>query len=205
MPPEIVIVFVLVVLLAVTMIALGVRLLNRRPLVLDSRIMLGALMLAFLPLVINGLMLAFRGDVSSQQTWPLVAPVLILPLLFWFLRRAFGRVTVFNITEESLYDALGRVLDEGGIAYDERRSQILLRGRDAVIKINVQGTMNTGTLAIVGNDTDVLAPRLLPRLRAAIAGERLSGRSVVGLVYLALGAAMLVADAGLIALLMNLR
>lgn len=173
---------------SVAMLALGVRLLSRRAMVVRSQVMLGFMALLFLPQLIRVTVLLF-SEPGHLGAWLLaLASLVIWFVVFLLLRRAFGRVTLWNVDEETVYNALDRVLNDRGIGHREHRSQILLDDHDAVVKVNIQGTVHTGTLAVEGKDSKVLAPQLFPALSAALGGTKSGRRSTVGIAYTVMGA-----------------
>lgn len=188
-------------LIGLLFVVVGLRLWNRRPVVLPPKALVGFLAVAFLPAaVFAGLgVVAAVAEGEYRLLLPIAFPVALAVVLLLFFRRILGRAIVVNVDETLLYDALESSLDRHGLTHHERRSTIEVAERDVTLEVNYQATTHSGTVSLRGDDQKELWP-VLADLRGELAGRRLAQRSRLATMYLVLGVLLVASQLSLLAL-----
>lgn len=174
---------------ALVLLGMGIRLLNRRPLFLPPKALLIYVAVAFAPMILACGGLFFREG-SAALLIPVGLFLASLAVLLLMVRKAAGMIMFFNVTEDMLYDRLGASLDDAGLNWQESRSRVEIPDRDASVKVNIQGALQSGSLLVRGEDSEPVRGAVA-QLPDHFDGERLERRSFVGIAYTVMGVLLL--------------
>ena len=100
--------------------------------------------------------------------------------------KQYGWITVHNVNEDSLYTSLIHALDQMGFECEETRSQIKLKGRNTIVKVNYHSSFATARLSIT-DQTIVDTNGLIGLLRSQLQNKLLERPSGEGLMWIAAG------------------
>lgn len=180
---------------AIWMLAIGIKIMRRRAFTVSSKVWLGLFGVMFLPALVAPIFSFSRLFQRSPLLWGVqLLPLLMLPVLFLFLRRSSGRLIVFNVTEDSLYESLCEALEKNGIGYEEKRSQIFIKGSDASIKVAIQGQMNMATLSFINPRTVSQLDKVIADFRHIVRTKILAHRPFAGIAYVMLSVLLLISQ-----------
>ncbi len=155
---------------------LGLKVLTKRAFFVGRRLILLFITIALLPFVLGPIWRTLDYELRTPSLWLALLPVPIFVTLFLFVRKTLGNVTVFNVTEDTLYDSLSEALSKNDIAYDQKRSQIVLKGVDSSVKISIQAMTSTASLAFIGPENIPNLERVLKDFRTSLLEKEFAGR-----------------------------
>ncbi len=165
----------------------GLRLLNRRPLVLTARHMGVFVLLGFLPmpiLVASGLL---GGKHSQIDLFMLVMSFFLLLLLGMVLGLLRRTLFVFNVTEDDLFEATRQVYERQGVACQEKRSRLIVPSLEGELAVQVR--FESGSIRASRPE---LLKGFAPQLRQALKDCQLREVSMVAYLLLVVGSMILV-------------
>ena len=137
------------VLLSVPIILFGLRLLNRRPFVFRQDFWVYCFFLFgifpnVIPQIIREVPVYQRDPALLFSTIAFLVTFVLLLFFAWKLLR--GSFQFHNVDKNSLRESLFEVLSNRHIPYDEKGSEIYLKGSNAVIKIQTWGLRQSASL-----------------------------------------------------------
>lgn len=124
---------IIIGLLGLILLVFGIQLLDKSARVIDARIMLFLLSLAYVPNVLfQSILPIIRGELDFIN-FIFIGMYIFIIIIF---KISFGAYTVYNITEEDLYNSIFEFLEESNILYEEVRGKIHLKEFNSQIKIS---------------------------------------------------------------------
>lgn len=196
---QLIIIFSILGVMGIAILLLGLKIITKKVFFVDSRIMFSFIVVGFLPMLINS-----TYDLIKPKTFGnnfiSVIPILLFIIMIVVFNKAFGKLTIFNVTEDILYESLIEVFSRKGITCEEKRSQIFLKEVDASIKIGINSMMNTAQISIIKPQNIQDIKGIYKDLQDIFSQKTFKGRTLIGIVYILLGILLLIMLIGLLIL-----
>ncbi|OEF98973.1 hypothetical protein BHF71_10460 [Vulcanibacillus modesticaldus] len=183
--------------IVVILLFLGLKISTKKVFFVDSKWMFSFAILGFTPMMINSIFELIKNK-SFEENWMSIITILMFLILLFVFKKSFGRLTIFNVTEDILYESLIEVFSKRGYTCEEKRSQILLKEVDATIKISINSLVNTATLNIINHHNIQDIKSVYRDLQVSLSQKIFKGRAFVGIVYILIGILLLVMLIGLL-------
>jgi len=182
---------IIIGLLALGLLILGIQISRRRVVVLSGQLMTLFLAICFLPTPIRVIFEMLEHGFDLAHDWIGFVPLFMLVLVIAIAARSFGRLTIFNIEEDVLYEALQGILSELGIQHQEKRGTILLPTMNGEIKLSTHAVFKSANLSTTSIDESNRAA-IFKGLKQRLSTVRFEKNPVVGWINILLSGFLIV-------------
>lgn len=183
---------------------MGIKVITKKTLIVSSKVLLALIVLAFLPMAINEISRIAVFQFTSAGIISMIFLAIIIVVLL-FIKKSFGTITIFNITNDVLYESIFAVFSEENITCEEKYSQILLKEIDASVKVSINTKINTATLTFINQEKIPNYEKILNNLKNKLKDNKFKGRPYLGIVYILIGSLLTLFNIIIFALLISLN